>query len=376
MKPSILLSLLLPLSILLSSDRAAAQDPPETPPATAPTAPPRHEAKLPPGFQRIDLEGREFMVDPADQPWITSAVQNLTPATMPTTMPSDLIERLQAKRPLLHRRIVADLGLTVAEVDEYLDQRLKPFLQSMDELHPPIVYLVVTPQRLKEIMRAGWTDPRYYYNRAADDVSFSTVVNLSLDGPGDDMVVPLFYDDRKPPEERQQMLTREMHKTEVGILNAFSQRSQTMVMVGLVELVSSKGLNEMNFTDDQEWFGVGAAGVLAGRYASELIGLDEQRLLDDMSRPDPRNPMRPGTIDLLRPTPLSEVRPQWLEAYTDAFRRRSMQAVRTLTDRAGEDAIGKVIAAMKQSRPADGPALVQLIQQTTGVDMTAELRPG
>src|SRR5688500_7731032 len=112
------------------------------------------------------------------------------------------------------------------------------FLSRMEELRPPIIYLVASPQQLKEAMKAGWTDPRYHYNRAADDVNFSTTVNLTLDEAGDDMVLPLFYGPDESPEARQRRVAAEMRATEASILGAVSGRTQSMVMVAMVELIS------------------------------------------------------------------------------------------------------------------------------------------
>jgi hypothetical protein len=72
---------------------------------------------------------------------------------------------------------------------------------------------------------------------------------------------------------------------------------------------------------------------------------------------------------------MGDVRPEWVNAYTDAYRRRAMQVVGKLVTDGGGGAIGKVIAAIKQDRPADGAALVQLVKQVTGVDLTNDLGP-
>jgi hypothetical protein len=348
-------------------------------PATLPSAPattrPRHVAQVPPGFTRLELDGRTFFVMPAEEPWLRRAIAEMTPATMPTTMPTDLLANLSARSAALRQRMTFDTGIAPADVDEYLDQRLKVFLTRMESLHPPIIYLVASPQQVKDAMKAGWTDPRYRYNRAADDVNFSTQVSLSLDESSDDLVLPLFFADNDPPEARQKRVASEMRATEAAILGEVSRRSQSMMMVAMVELISSKVLDPLQLKPDQEWFGVGVAGVLGSKYVAILTGMSEARLLNEMTRPVPQNPMRPSSLDLLHPTNINDVRPEWVEAYTDAYRRRSMMVVWRLLAQSGEGSIAKVIAAMKRTPPADGPALVQLIKDVTGVDLTNELRP-
>ena len=375
MKP--IARLILVASALCAPPRAGAQErlPATLPSAQQPATRPRHVAQVPPGFERLELDGRTFFVMPAEEAWLRRAVAEMTPATMPTTMPADLVANLRARRATLRQRMVFDTGIAPADVDEYLDQRLTVFLSRMEGLRPPIIYLVASPQQVKGAMKAGWTDPRYRYNRAADDVNFSTTVNLTLDEGGDDMVLPLFFADEEAPEARQKRVAAEMRAAEGSILSAVSQRAQSMMMVAMVELISAKVLDPLGLKADQEWFGVGVAGVLGAKYVAILTGMSEARLLNEMTRPIPANPMRPTSLDLLRPTNIEDVRPEWMEAYTDAYRRRAMMVVWRLLAQAGEGAIAKVIAAMKQAPPADGPALVQLIKDVTGVDLTNELRP-
>lgn len=362
------------LLIILLCSEAASQTMPSSLPTLPPTTAPRREAILPPGFNRTEIEGRVFFLEPADESWVRAAVESTSPATMPTTMPADLLDRLAARRQSVAQQMVRDLALSDAKpIDEYIDQRLKVFLQRMDDYRPPLVYLVTSSPRLTEIMKQGWVDPRFHYNRAAAEVQYSTRVSLALDDRGD-TVVPLLYAADETPDARQRRIIEEIRGTEGGILDAVSRETLAMTTVGFVELVSSQALTALNLKPDQEWLGVGIAGVLAAIYVADLSGMSAEQLLDGLTQENRGNPIRPATIDLLRPMNLNELRPQMLGAYVDAYRRRAMQAVRVLYDRGGEGAIPKVIAAIRANPPADGPALVTLIQQTTGVDLTDSLR--
>lgn len=358
---------------MCAATTAAAQTLPTSLPTVPPNSAPRREAILPTGFTRVQIEGRDFFLEPRDEAWVRAAMETATPTTMPTTMPSDIIEQLRAKRGTITQRMARDLAVTDTKpIDDYLDQRLKVFLQGMDEYRPPIIYLIVTVPRLREIMMAGWTDPRFYYNRAANDVSYSTRVNLAMDERGD-TVVALLYDPQVAADARQQRIMQEIRTTEAGILNAVSREALAMSTVALVELVSAQLTSGLTLKPDQEWFGVGASGVLAGQYVAELSGISSEQILDGLSQENPGNPIRPSTIDLLHPMSLGDLRPQATGAYLDAYRRRAMQVVRSLAAKGGEGAIAKVLAAMRQNPPADGPALVRLIQQATGVDLSKEL---
>ncbi len=367
-----------PRLVLLASllcSASFAQTLPSSLPTLSPTTAPRREAVLPQGFARVELEGRVFFLEPADEAWVRAAVESATPATMPTTMPADLLDRLIAKRRSIVQRMVRDLALSDAKpIEEYIDQRLKAFLQRMDDYRPPLVYLVATSPRLTEIMKQGWSDPRFHYNRVAEEVQYSTRVSLALD-ERDDTVVPLLYSADETPDARQRRIIEEIRGTEGSILDAVSRETLAMTTVGLVELVSSQALTALNLKPDQEWLGVGIAGVLAAIYVADLSGMSADQLVDGLTQENRGNPIRPATIDLLHPMNLNELRPQMLGAYLDAYRRRAMQTVRSLYNRGGDGAIAKVIAAIRANPPADGPALVKLIQQTTGVDLTDSLRP-
>jgi hypothetical protein len=164
-----------------------------------------------------------------------------------------------------------------------------------------------------------------------------------------------------------------MRANETNILTKVSREAIEQITVGFVDLISATAFKDIKFAPDQEWLGVGISGVMAAKYICQLSGLDEKTALDGMSLENWRNPIRPGTIDLLRPMNLTDFRNEALGAYLDAYRRRSMQVVRVLVERGGDGAIARVLESMRKSMPPDGPGLVKLIQQTTGVDLTKEL---
>jgi hypothetical protein len=47
---------------------------------------------------------------------------------------------------------------------------------------------VTSPQTLKEIVKGGWSDPHFYYNRVADDVAFSSALVLSPEGGDENLL--------------------------------------------------------------------------------------------------------------------------------------------------------------------------------------------
>src|SRR5688572_14040962 len=121
-------------AVVLFPTLARAQEAPPAPGTQPATQRARHVAQVPPGFKRVEVEGRTFFVMPEDEAWLTTLVQETPPATMPSTMPTDLLANLTARRDKLRARMVADLGVAPADVDEYLNQRLMMFLSRMEEL--------------------------------------------------------------------------------------------------------------------------------------------------------------------------------------------------------------------------------------------------
>ena len=62
--------------------------------------------------------------------------------------------------------------------------------------------------------------------------------------------------------------------------------------------------------------------------------------------------------------------PQAVPAYLDTVRRKSCRAIEYLVEQGkGDGAIAKAVAAFRDKKPADGPALVKTIKDATGVDL-------
>src|SRR5450432_293523 len=342
-------------------------------PATS-TAPARHEVVVPAGFNRITVSGRNVLIDPKDSDWIQQTLTALAPTTMPSTMPADMFAKFSAQRENIKKRMIADLAISDPQiVDKFFDEKLQPRLKQFVDYHPPIFYLITSHQRLKEIIKAGWTDPRFYYNRAADDVEISAAFNLSVDKPGDDILLPVVYDPADPLEKKQSVLADQIHSAERGISDAIANRAMIVCQVAMVDLVVTQMVDASKVKPDQTWVEIGLAGVLSAQYSAAITGIDSQAMLEVMSSDNRRNPIRSGTIDLLHPTPVSDMRPQAVSAYTDAYRRKATRVMMDWLKRAGDGATAKLIVSLRQNAPADGDALVKQIQQVSGVDLTADV---
>jgi hypothetical protein len=349
-------------------------------PASAPsttTAPAHHALVIPPGFKKITVNQRMALVEPADEAWVSQTLEAVQPTTMPTTMPSDLLGQIKASRAQLRARVMKDLAISdPAVVDKFFSEKLEPLLQRFDDINPPLYYLVTSREKLKELLKAGWSDPRFYYNRVADNVQFSPAINLTTEGEADDVVLPAVFDATDPPDKKRESLTKLVHDAEAGVANSVSGRAMSVMQLAFVDFIYVEAIKPMNVNTQTEWFGLGLSGIVSSRYVSQITGINLDLFLQNMTTDNPGNPIRSTTIDLLHPTPQTEMRPMAAPAYADAYRRKAARVVALWTKKAGDDAIPKTIAALKQSKPADGETLVKQIQQASGVDLSQDVKPG
>src|SRR2546423_1766530 len=92
----------LSITLALCSPRVLAQAPPA--PASAPASAPattqraRYELTLPPGMVKVVVGERQAICDAVDEPWVKQVLTEVGPATRPTTLASDLLTSLSAKR--------------------------------------------------------------------------------------------------------------------------------------------------------------------------------------------------------------------------------------------------------------------------------------
>jgi len=344
----------------------------QTNPSTAPAA--RHELTVPPGFVRLSISDREIICLPEDEAWVRQAVGVIQPATRPSTMPADLIQRAESARPEIERQIAADLGITdLAMIQALFDEKLMPMLRQFESLDPPLFYLATTRERLRDLVRDGWKDPRFHYNRVANDVTFNMSINFNIDGPVDDTVFPVLYTADETDEQKAAKLIDTIQVAEKDITDLISNRSQFLTQMAFVQFINDLVMNPLELPTDEAWIGLGISGYLSARYSSPILDTPVETLLEAMTFEHPRNPVKVATVDLLHPTPASELRERIVPIYLDAMRRKSTSVVAQWVAEAGEEAIPKTLAAIRANKPADGAALVKLIQETTGVDLTAAL---
>src|SRR5436190_16952581 len=99
-------SMLRSISVLLVfiglSQGATAQPPPTAPdpakPGAATTSPAPYVLIMPPGFEKVTVAGHTALCEPNDREWVKKTLEQIKPATRPTTMPADLLARTKANK--------------------------------------------------------------------------------------------------------------------------------------------------------------------------------------------------------------------------------------------------------------------------------------
>ena len=344
-------------------------------PTTTPTTKPPQKIVIPPGFQQLNASGRNALIEAKDKDWVTTAFSKVPAPAKPATMPATFNGRISAQREPLIRQVMADLAVSdVVKTANLYDTQLTAQIRNLDKLQVPIYFLVATSDRMGELMKNGWAYPHFYYNRAADAVSYNPTGLLNIDGPMDDVIYPAPYEPMDTPDKREQMVVERLKDTDRLIQQAIEIQCQNIVPTSFANMVTTLSLEPLALKNDQTWFGVGVASVLSAKYSAPIYDLKRDQLVQSILLDNPANPLKMSAIDLLHPADLSGMRQEALPAYFDTLRRKSARAVQGLIEKGGGDqAITKAIVAIQSKKPADGVAMVKVIQEATGVDLTPYL---
>jgi len=347
---------------------------------TAPTSAPattvaeRRVRVVPPGFVAVDLFGREVLCLSDDAQVIRKLVIDIESATRPTTTALDLITSYQSLKPALIKTVTADLGLDNPDaVTAWLDDNLEPQLQALAKLDPPVVYLFIDKPGLKQIVKAGWGDPQFRYNKVADDIEMNLALDVSTDHPPDDAVLPVVYETGTGDTERAALLEKTIQEAEDKLAHGLAQRSIEMLQVGLVQMIADVGIKQLDLKRDQLWWGMGAAGMLSTKYVATITGISRAEMMEAITHDFPRNPVKMARVDLLNMTSESDLRRDVIPLYLDAARRKSAAVVWNWSQQAGERRIGEAFKAIREKKPADGIAIAAILKDLSGEDIAAKL---
>jgi hypothetical protein len=343
-------------------------------PATAPARTPWKHT-VPQGFVVVESRGRKVICELQDSAVMKDALDKMPDLVRPTTNPAALLTNIRDRRERVGFRMMSDLGLNNArEFDKVLDDELLPRLQKIEELRPNVLYIVTTYAKLVELVRGGWGAPKFYFNRAANDIAVDTNLGLSIDHEMDDVVIPLLYLPDSDAATKRKVVTDSIRANESGLHTTIAGQAQVMIQVGLARAVNDAAFQALELSPDQEWFSIGVINVLSARYLCMFNDMNERDLVAAMSLDMP-GALRAAGIDLLKPTPRDQIRPNALEVYVDALRRKSTLVVQEWLKNAPEGSLPRVMASVRQSKPADGAALVRVLKDVSGIDVTEMLKP-
>jgi hypothetical protein len=344
-------------------------------PSTAPSAGRLYTLVMPPGFEKLTVGAHTAICQPNDVEWVKKALAEVKPATRPSTMPADLLKRVTETRPAVVKQMVADFALPDdKEPNRLFDEKLLPTLTKLDQLKPPVYFLVCTREKLRELSSGGWGEPRFHYNRVAGEVSIDDHVYLSIDRPMDDAVLVGYYAEKDPIDHRIKGLAAATQKLDADLLRMISDQSQPLVFNLTAQHIGEHYLDPLKLRRDQQWLALGAAGYFAAKYAGQLTPYAKEQWLKDITFENPRYPVSSRGIDLTRPAEESTLRPVAIPFYTQAMRRKSIGAVAKWAEKSGDASVTKVLSAVRANKPADGAALVKLIKDLTGEDLSKDLR--
>jgi hypothetical protein len=360
------------LALIALAFPASAQPAPK--PATAPTT--RYVLVMPPGYEKVTVAGHTALAQSDDVEWVKKALAEAKPTTRPTTMPSDVLQRIAANRAAVVKQMVTDLALADdKETNKLFDDQILPTLNKLDQLKAPVFFLVCSTDQLRDLTKAGWGEPRFHYNKVANEPSYNENVRLSIDRPMDDTVLPVQYTDKDTPETKAKKVIAAVQDLDKALAGQLSVQSQPMVFTYIAEHIGKTVFDPLKLRRDQHWLGLGVTGYFASKYAGQLTPWTKADWLREMTWDPPRFPVSSKPIDLLHPTEESAMRPQAVPFYNQAMRCKATRVAVTWAEKAGEASMTKVIVAVRDNPPADGQALVNLIQQVAGIDVSKELAP-
>ena len=336
-----------------------------------------NETLVPAGFVKVEAAGRVAFCQPSDRPWVMRSFAAKIATSRPAVSIDDLAANLALHRGQLRSLLVEQLVIAKPDAaDAFLDHQINDLIARVRTAHVRLVYLVLTHSALKTIVQNGWGGDQFHYNRVADKIVFDGEVTASLDGTVRDSLVPAIYQSDDSIDKRTTDLTANVQRTESGVAAMISREGQSAIESTIGEFVLREGLLPLKLDNNQDWFDAGVVGVVAASAMSEINGRSETEVITELTQPSRFNPVRMDSVDLLHPVARDQLRPQLVEAYADTFRKRSVKVVADWLADAGPDGLSKTIAAIRKDHPADNGALLAIIQQQTGIDLTVKLQPG
>jgi len=344
--------------------------------ATEPTTEPApHKAEIPPGFHLVTSGDRSAICRPQDDVWVKDVLASIAPATRPTTLPSDIAGLIQQRRQELTGAMMRDLALPDGKaLDDFLDNKLLPRLGKIAALKPTIYYFVATRPQVADAMDAGWSDPRFHYIRFAHDVSYSPVARLTADKPMDDLVWWVEFHDGDNAATRRDTLTAEVRYFEGGMTDHLSVYGENEAEHLFEQFIHDNALEPLKLPAREDWFDFGVSNILAIKYAAIVTGMSRHGWTEELiGRPDQLRPF--VRLDLVNALDPADIRPEYLADYDRALLPEGALVIDSWLAGAGDGALAKVLAALREHTPATPQELIDVVRKTTGYDLTPLMQP-
>jgi hypothetical protein len=357
---------------------APAHAAPPAPAAAAPAAPaadaPRVVAVVPPGYEKVTVAGHTALAEPNDVAWVKQALTDTKAPPKNGVTPADMIQTLVDKRAALTKQMVTDLALPDDKaVNEFLDTKVIATLKKLDELRPPIFYLVITQDKLRDLTKTGWGEPRYHYNGVANAAAVDDSLPFTIDKPMDDTILPAFYNDKDAADVRAKNLAAGLQNMDAQLVANGARQAPSSIFNLFVSFIQEKQIDPLKLKLDQSWLGSGVANFLAAKYTAVVTGVEKNSILAQLTSEPNVFPVSARSVDLAHPLDEASMKPAIVPYYKVSMQRKATAVVAVWVDQAGEAAIPRTLTAMRAKMPADGAALVKMIQETTGADLSKYL---
>jgi hypothetical protein len=348
---------------------------PAAPAQAAAAAPKRQELVVPPGYQKVTVGQHTALCEAGDVAWVRQALGEVKPPAKPTPAAADVIKGLADKRADLGRQVATDLGLAAGDrsVGEFLDGKLIPNLKKLDEARPPVFFLVTTREKLRDLTKTGWGEPRFHYNGVADAAAFDTSISFNIDRAMDDVVLPAQYTSATPVAERAKGLTAVVGDLDAKVAQMAAGQVTPVTFSLFVQFLREKHLDPLKLRRDQQWLAMGVSNYLGAKYTNGVTGVPQNELLRTLATEPANFPVSARSIDLTHPADEASMRAELVPYYTMSMQRKALAVVAFWVEQAGEGAIPKTLAAVRKGVPADAAGLVKLVQEASGVDLSRYL---
>jgi hypothetical protein len=331
-------------------------------------------AVIPPGYEKITVAGHTALAQPNDVAWVKQALTDTKPPPKAGASPADMIQTLVDKRAALTKQMVTDLALADdKEVNEFLDTKVIATLKKLDEIRPPVMYLITTQEKLRDLTKTGWGEPRYHYNGVANAAAFDDSLPFSIDKPMDETILPAFYSDKDGTEVRAKNLAAGLQNLDATLAANAARQANPAVFNLFVQFIQEKQMDPLKLKRDQSWLGMGLSNFLAAKYTSVVTNVAKDRMIAELTTEPNLFPVSARSIDLVHPVDESSMKPAAVPYYTVSMQRKATAVVAVWVNQAGEAAIPRTLTALRAKMPADGAALVKTIQEATGADLSKYL---